>query len=551
MANICISREKIEKSLLKDNAYFINEVMDNLEDDSCVSIEKDTYDLRTTYSREELCYISNNDSGVKSIAFYLKDKKNIIIDGNGSSLMGFGRILPFYITNCSNVTIRNFTIDYERPFTSQGEVIEASPSYVVMKVDKKEFPYEIRNNTLKFIGDGYVNDFIHGFLEFDKDEKRPISTAFDSTANSSVYAQELEDGVLKIYHNFRVTPKVGSILTIKHDMRIVPAITIDKCDNVKIENIWIKHCGTMGVVAQLSKDITVDRVKICPDPSSPRVFSINADATHFVNCSGTVIVENGVFEGMFDDVINVHGNYLFIEKVIDTSHVIAKIPHRQQVGFINFIEGDKAVICEQLTMMEEQHNVIKGLRKINNQYYEIEFEQPFNFEEGKNYCIDNEDRYPVVIFRNNRCGKNRARGLILTSTKDMIVENNYMDTEGSVIKVNSDMKNWFESGAMKKLYVRNNVMKRHNPGNWGTALIDIDPGMLKEVDGQPFHGDIFIEGNTIYLDKTQLLYGYSFKDAVVKNNTIYCSEECNEDNIVETRNAENITVVDNKILSNK
>lgn len=96
------------------------------------------------------------------------------------------------------------------------------------------------------------------------------------------------------------------------------------------------------------------------------------------------------------------------------------------------------------------------------------------------------------------------------------MENNEIDSEGSAIKVNSDMKNWFESVAISKLIIRKNKLTRKNHVNWGTALIDIDPGMLEQVEGSPFHGTMLIEDNEILLEENPLFYGYSFDTVSIK-----------------------------------
>ncbi|ONI46696.1 hypothetical protein AN643_01305, partial [Candidatus Epulonipiscioides saccharophilum] len=547
MAKINVTKENILNSKLGDFTNYINELLDSVSDGTYISIEKENYDLRTTYARNELCYISNNDSGVKSLAFALFNKKNIVIDGNGSKLNGIGRILPFYISNCNNITIKNFEIDFQRPFTSQGEVLEASKNEAVLKINKDEYPYEIRQNTIRFVGEDYNSSFVKGMLEFYKDVPRPVADAFDNGVNGGLSAEELEDGIVKIFTRFRKIPLVGNILTIKHEERLVPAVTIDRCDTVLIENLRIKQAGTMGVVAQLSKDITVSNINISPAEGTSRVFSINTDATHFVNCYGTVTVQNSILESMFDDVINVHGNYLRIDKVLDNNKILVEIPHYQQNGFFNLLEGNDIAICDQPTMLELGHSKVQSIKRINNKYYEVTLVSGFDFVADKTYCVDNISMYPKVIFRNNVCGKNRARGLILTSTKETIVENNIIDSEGSAIKVNSDMSNWYESGAISKLIVRNNKLTRKNHGNWGEALIDIDPKMQEQVEGMYYHGEMLIENNEIFLDESPLFYGYSFEKVTIQNNTIHMKKELSEDFCIQTKNCGEVIVKENNL----
>ena len=64
-----------------------------------------------------------------------------------------------------------------------------------------------------------------------------------------------------------------------------------------------------------------------------RVISTTADATHFVNCKGDILIENCRFENMLDDGTNVHGTYVEVDEVIDDYTVRVSLKHFEQLGF--------------------------------------------------------------------------------------------------------------------------------------------------------------------------------------------------------------------------
>lgn len=517
---IKINKEIIAKGNLNDAVYCINRVVESAEKDTVITFEKDTYDIHSLYATQEFAYITNNDFGVKNLAFPIIGKKNLTIDGNGSRLNGIGGIMPFFIKNSQNITIKNFTIDYARPFFSQGLVIECADNYIVMDIDKTLYPYEIVNGLVHFIGEEYESYFIHGFLEYDKDERRPVANVFDNMPKTSVPAEETEEGYLKMYYKWNFKPTAGNMITIKHERRFYPAIALHCSENIHLENLIIHHAGTMGVVGQFSKDIYIDNMDISPEKSTERLMSINADATHFVNCTGEIVIENSKFESMLDDIINVHGNYFKVSHIIDNKHIIVEIPHFQQVGAYGMKDGAKLQICNTKTMLTAGYTHLVSTKILNNKFYEIELSEAFDFDPDVQYCVDDTDSYPEVIFRNNICGKNRARGLLLTGKKPILIENNIMDAEGTAIKVNGDMENWFESTNTTSIVIRGNKIKRRNKVNWGTALIDIDPVIHTQVEGEYFHGEMIVEDNEITLDGTDLFYGYSFKGLTIRNNII-------------------------------
>jgi len=80
---------------------------------------------------EKHYFISNNDHGLKRIAFPVIGMENLTIYGGGSEFMFHGRMTPFVIDNSRNITIKNLSIDYGRPFFSQGEIVAAGQEYVV------------------------------------------------------------------------------------------------------------------------------------------------------------------------------------------------------------------------------------------------------------------------------------------------------------------------------------------------------------------------------------------------------------------------------------
>lgn len=528
MKTIKVTKEIIHQSITSDSAYFFNNLLKNIKNDTTVIIENDTYLMKCTYAIDKQCYISNNDEGKKRIGFPLENKNNIVIDGNGSLLQCFGKILPFHLKLCKNITLKNFVIDYERQFVTQGEVLASTPTSAVLKIDKKMYPYEIKHGIIHFVGENYISEYVWGLLEFNKDEKRPVSDAIDNRIHCGMIAEELEEGIIKLYHEFLRQPRVGNIVTIKHDFRDNPGITIDECENIKLENIWIKYAGSMAIIAQVSKDITLDNIKVAPDKNSGRMISANADATHFVNCQGTILVENSLFRNTLDDIINVHGNFMKVNKIIDATRFIAEFGHFQQEGVNIFKKGDVISFYKENTMEFVTKSMVLKSRSLNKKHYEILIDTPFHFEENVKYCIDSFDRYPKVIFRNNICGKNRARGLLLTTNKDVLVENNILDCEGTTIKVNGDMKFWYESTQCGNILVKNNRFIRNNQGNWGIGLVDVDAAMLQEEKGTFFHGDIVIEDNDIFITGSRpLFFGFSFKSIIIRNNRITSWEKVN------------------------
>ena len=48
-----------------------------------------------------------NRNGQRNVAVYLNNKKNIVIDGNGATIMIHGKMTPFLFDSCENITVKN------------------------------------------------------------------------------------------------------------------------------------------------------------------------------------------------------------------------------------------------------------------------------------------------------------------------------------------------------------------------------------------------------------------------------------------------------------
>src|SRR5690606_12658886 len=105
-----------------------------------------------------------------SIGFDLTNHRNVTIDGGGAEFIFHGRMMPFRLENSENIKLKNFSIDWDRPFISQAQVVEATDSYIDMYIDPDEYPFEIENDSIYFVGEGWRSRITHNYNNiYDKD----------------------------------------------------------------------------------------------------------------------------------------------------------------------------------------------------------------------------------------------------------------------------------------------------------------------------------------------------------------------------------------------
>ncbi len=519
----------INKQVIGDDiALYLNLLLSKEQEDLYITFEKDEYEFHSKYAYEAFCYITNNDYSLKQIAFPLVGKKNITIDGGGATFMMTGHMLPFFVINSENITLKNFTIDYKRAMFSQGTVVEANDAAVTLAIDKTEFPYEIKNGIIHFTGEDYCENYLHGFLAYDPVRRGPADFAIDTFTRGLVAAEEIAEGVVRFDVPFDQVPAKGALITIKHERRFAPAIAIDHSKELHLSDITVHQAGTMAVVCQFCHNVTLDAFNVASNRNTNRVVSANADATHFVGCTGLVSVSNCLFESQLDDALNVHGNYLVVDKVVSNRSVLIQIGHFQQVGIFGMEEGGTIGILEEKSMLTCAKLTLASKEIINKEYALLTFVEEFAFDPNTTYCVEDVDSYPELLFQNNVVQSNRARGILVATTKKAVIENNRFITEGSAIKISTDVDFWYESGAVENVIIRNNYLERRNYKNWGKGVIDIDSQMETFVDGVYYNKRIEISNNTIVLDHSPIVYGYNVETLVLQDNKIMGQEDVSD-----------------------
>jgi hypothetical protein len=100
-------------------------------------------------------------------------------------------------------------------------------------------------------------------------------------------------------------------------------------------------------------------------PSEGRIFSVCADASHFVNCRGLIQLIDCHFENQLDDPLNVHGLNTRIKEVIDEYTVLVERVHHEQHGVSVGLAGDAVQFAHNTTLLSYGDNVITSVESIN------------------------------------------------------------------------------------------------------------------------------------------------------------------------------------------
>lgn len=480
-----------------------------------------TYHFHPAFAMEEYLFISNNDEGLKRIAFFLEDWNDIEIDGQNSLLIFHGLMLPFVFRRCCNVTLRNLRIDWERSFHSEARVVEVGDGHVDLEIDPVLYPYKIERGTLQFTGEHGMLLDVDNILEFDAARRE---TAFQVRDNYDMAtrhtAEELAPGRIRFRAEFsEPRPKVGNILALIDERRLCPGITITRSRDVLCENVTLHHAGGMGFIAQLSHNVTLRHCRVSPSPEKGRMISLRADATHFVCCSGHLLLEHCELSHQLDDPGNFHNVYAPIVQRLSPHSVIVRMQHYQQWGLELFEAGHRVEFVEAASLARQTGNEITSVKRLNREHTLLEFRQPVVY--GPGWAVGSLHWVAHVTVRHTSVHSNRARGFLVTTNGKAVFEDNYFHSPGAAILIEGDAKYWYEAGAVEDVLIRRNTFENCNYGVWGRATIDINPAIEPEHRAmQRFHRNIRIEENEFITFHSNLLRAHCVDGLSLSNNHI-------------------------------
>lgn len=488
-------------------------------------------------------YISNHDQdNPKRVGIALEGMKRLTLDGGGATFVFHGRMLPIALLHSEDCLLKNFSIDFANPHIAQVEIVKNDPQRGITFRPASWVKYRItKDSVFEAYGEGWTVRHSWG-IPFEKDTKRIVYNAGDRGCNTKG-AFLVEKGLIQAPHwkDEKLTP--GTIFVMRGWERPTPGIFLSQNVDTRLENIQVHYAEGMGLLAQLCENITLEKFNVClKGDNDPRYFTTQADATHFSGCKGKIISCNGLYEGMMDDAINVHGTYLKVIGRLDDRTLVGRYMHDQSWGFEWGRAGDDVQFIRANTMeLTGSANRIVSIRAYDKEDMEgareflIAFENPVEtgIDEKGSYGIENLTWSPEVIFSGNLIRNNRARGALFSTPRPTVVENNTFDhTSGTAILLCGDCNGWFETGACRNVMIRNNhfINALTSMYQFTNAVISIYPE-IPELEKQQayFHGGkeggIVIENNVFDTFDAPILYAKSVDGLVFRNNTIKTNTE--------------------------
>lgn len=464
------------------------------QEGSVLAFEKGRYDFQ-----------AGRNAKHKGTSLHFAGCRRLTLEGNGATLMFDGVTRAAVLHGCEEVLIRNLTIDWKRPPFSVGKVLSTCDGGFEVEV-LEEFPVE-------------GGEPVEAFMEYDPETGRPLRRGVDSYHN--VESTELvRPQVLRVNLKRPVSLRVGRLVVLRHQVYSYNAFSISECRNVRFQNVTVYCAPGMGLAAQRSEDIELERFNVVIKPRTRRLMSTTADATHFNGCRGSVTIRNCVFEGMGDDAVNVHGMYHMVAERVDERTLVTRCRNQ---WIVEPVVGDRMEFTDFRTLLPYSVGIVKQVEVDRQEkVHRIAFEEALPKQLRIGDVLGNVAWAPRL--RISRCAvrSNRARGFLI-QTRDAIVENNtFQHVSGAAVHITCDADYWTESIGTRSVVFRNN---RIEDCNFGAAM---GPGAVRvfaDIKGGRHaapgaHRDITIDGNVIDGTDNAAVFVGSTEGVVIRDNRI-------------------------------
>jgi len=432
----------------------------------------------------------------------LRGLSGFTLDGPGATLvfttLRDGGLL---ITDCAELTLRGFTIDFDPlPFT-QGTVASVD-------AEKREVIFELHDG-YPDLAPHFLTGRAHVFSPETSSWKRSAPDVYATAAE----ALSLRRGVLRFSatktEEFAAFAQ-GDFMVLDH--RHSRGVRMERCRDVRVEGVTFWSAPSIAVLARFMGGENVFNYKIQPGPvpkggTQPRLLSVSADGLNYAYARTGPVIEGCDFSFMGDDGVNLHGIAFFVAKSEGRTAWILR-PYNEE-AFASIIEpGDevhalaaqsfgitgKAKVASfavetnppedfsELAARTWRSVAVRGGRLT---VYRLELTEPLALAAGDFVEIP-AIAAPGYVIRDNRFTHHRARSLRLMSP-DGLVENNVMeDIKHSAITLGAEFTFHREAGWVTDVTIRGNTIRR----------VGFDPALQRASAYTPGAISVFHRGET-------------------------------------------------------
>ncbi|MHB1485542.1 MAG: glycosyl hydrolase family 28-related protein [Saccharofermentanales bacterium] len=449
------------------------------------------------------------------------------IQGAGASkttiLINNPSIGGFYIKNCTNFTVKDFTVDYKTPPFTQGTVFSANADTGIIVIDL-DTGYPDFNDPM------FSKNVMTGTygMPVDKNSNKDLSRFGPAAIQTSSFTHISGNRwQINVAPGSRESISSASINKgtryIQEAHRWIYAFYARFNKKIEMRDITIYASPSLTTSWNHNDGIIINGLNVDVKPGTTRLLSTNADGIQAFGNRGGFLIENCSFYGMSDDAISLSGKggYLW-EKMSDTQVNVNTADSFYKVG-------DVVQILDSINKNVRATVTVKSVYVVNQYIQTITFDKPV---EGM-VAVENTQAADVIqnisacdqnsIIQNNDFYSHRGRHIVMRSHDCVIQNNDFRISYGVFGGIDLEFSQEYASGpAPYNINIKNNIFTGTGPAHDNTALM-MYSGTMQTGGKSRTIKNINIESNTFnnMLSKTMWISGCD--TVMLKNNIINVS----------------------------
>ena len=461
-----------------------------------------------TVLADDLRYYIRGHNDPLPTAFFLKGRRNVVLDFGGATVRLHGKLQPFLLDGCENVTIRNVSILYDRSPYTQGEVVSADDRRLILRIGEA-FPYRAEDGELIITGPGWENrdlDKAPMFLQcFDTQTrqgtgihlaifgKNPRIDPALPWANATLrFTAEEENGLLVLERaGGPALPgfAAGQTVIIGHESRNRSGIQMVCCKDVRLQSFRILNGRGMGVFPFHCENLYMEGLRMTFDEHSPGFAANAADGVHAFGCLGDFVLRDSVIEGTIDDALNVHSNFYEVRGA-EGNRITAFVGLEPNAETPLFLPGDRIAVHRGHTVETAAEYTLAAVKPVGEKTVEFTVDSKVQ-PHGRGDAVENLSTQCRLTLSGCRFGKANTH-LRFQTRGGVRIER--CETELPFL-LTGDMTYWFESSPCERFVVRDTVFSHPR------ANVRVTPEFEPTGDAPYYHGDLRLEGCAFATDR--------------------------------------------------
>lgn len=493
---------------LTDNyTGLVRNAMEKMRPGDSLIFEHGEYVFKEESARDMALYPSNNTGGKKNVVFPIVGKRDICIDGRGSTFVFEGSCFPFALIDSRQVTLQGFTITTRFPAAVDFTLIEKRQDGFKVRMGPATRYTTDNEGNISFSTGGREVSSRDGRISIHEVDR--INICYLMTPQSKgdkdefpagfVGVKAKDDGEQIVDFTYYGDPHPKSIpVPIEPGRRVVLnlaekreqiACFADGCEDLRIRKIHVRRFGGMAFVAQRCKDVCYEAIDVWPEANE--AISVTADVFQCINCEGQVTLRQSRAGASLDDVINIHGNYLAVVSA-KGRQLRLKACHLQHEGFFPYRKGDSIEIVDQHTRKVLAKARVRRLREDENNRFECLLTVDKDLSGiSQGALVENITLCPEIIIEDNRL--EHFPHIRLSGRGRMMIARNHISSFMGALLANDLADYWYEAGRFSQITIRENELTRCNELG-GTYVFQFGVSGWGP-DAPKIHGKVTLENN--------------------------------------------------------